>query len=187
MKGRKWAVYAVAASLWLLAGGCDGVSGPERKGEFVLSSQFFGTDSYYQFGYSYEESEFYKYPYAGESLPDIINEGFRVIEGGEVVSIPGFNTPGQVNGFALAGEFSSQEDAREFYIGYKQVEEGALFVTVSDTVKLHQVWLQHTSAGNYVKMLVKAISSLENESGNNYNEVTLEYTYQPDGSTSFPD
>ncbi len=187
MTGWKWMACAASASLWLLTGGCDGVGGPERKGEFVLSSQFFGTDSYYQFGYSFEESEFFKYPYAGEPVPDIINEGFRVIEGGEVVSLPGFNTPAQVNGFALAGEFSKQEDAREFYSGYKEVEEGVLFITVSDIVELHQVWLQQTSSGNYVKMLVKAISSLEDESGNHYNEVTLEYTYQPDGSTSFPE
>lgn len=168
--------------------GCDKQKGPEEKGEIRLSSETFGTTSYHLLGYHFEDSEFYRYPYQGDKLPDIINEGYRVLgDGGRVISLPGFNTPGRMNGFALVGEFASLEIARSFYEGYEQVEDGLQFETVSDTVKLYQVWLQQTSSGNYVKLLVKDILDREGDSGTQFNDVLLDYTYQPDGSTTFPD
>ena len=189
--GKKgWIGSLTAITLLLFLGGCDDLWGPDLTGEIKLSSQLFGSESYYIFGYSFEDSEMYKYSYTGHTgdpVPDIINDGFHVIDGTGQVSLPGFNTPGRVNGFALVGEFGSLDETRSFYEGYGQVEDGLQFETVSDTVELHQVWVQQTSAGNYVKMLVKSISSFEVESGKPYNEVTLEYTYQPDGSTSFQD
>ena len=109
-----------------------------------------------------------------------------MLEGGNVTLLPGFNSPGQMNGFALAGEFGSLEDANDFYKEYNEVEAGLQFETVSDTVELYQVWIQQTDIGNYVKLLVRDIQNFEGETGNLYNEVTLDYTYQPNGSTTFP-
>lgn len=168
--------------------GCKALFGPDRKGEFRLSSEkFLGTDVYYLFGYSYEDSEFYRYPYEKDPTPDIINEGYRVIEGEETIELPGFNTPVSTNGFALVGDFDNPEDAKDFYNGYHKVEEGLQYVIVSDIVEANQVWIQKTPAGNYVKLLVKEANSLEGESGNKYSEVLLKYTYQPNGSDEFPD
>jgi hypothetical protein len=178
--------FCMLVLMALMAAGCDGLFGPGKSGEIQLSSQKFGNESYYLFGYGYEQGEYYRFPYKGEPIPDIINEEYRVIEGGEVTSLPGFNTPAQVNGFALAGQFATLDEARSFYKDYRQVEEGLQFETVSDTVELYQVWIQKTSAGNYVKLLIKDIALNEGESGNIYNEVTMDYTYQPDGSTEFP-
>jgi hypothetical protein len=189
MKKKGWWSRGSCAAviLLLLSGGCDKLVGPDLTGEFKLSSQLFGSESYYLFGYSYEASEFYKYPHAGEAVPDIINEGFLVIEGTDLISRPGFNTPGRVNGFALVGEFSDLATARNYYEGYDEVDAGLQFETVSDTVELYQVWVQQTAAGNYVKLLVKDIKYYEAETGRAYNEVNLEYSYQPDGSTTFPE
>ena len=189
MRKRGWWISGICAAvtLMLLSGGCDKLAGPDLTGEFILSSQLFGSESYYLFGYSYETSEFYKYPHAGEAIPDIINEGFLVIEGSDLVSRPGFNTPARVNGFALVGHFTSLEAAKNYYKGYTDVDAGLQFETVSDTVELYQVWVQQTSAGNFVKLLVKDIKNYEVETGRAYNEVTLEYSYQPDGSTTFPE
>lgn len=179
--------YVAVAAVFMLSGGCEAIFGPDRTGEIQLSSQFFGSESYYLFGYSYETGEFYRYPYQGEPIPDIINEAFRVIVGGEVGLLPGFNTPGKVNGFALVGEFETLESGRTFYEEYDEVESDLQFEVVSDTVELYQVWVQKTSIGNYVKLFVKGIENLQGESGNLYNELSLEYTYQPDGSTVFND
>ena len=179
--------YFVLTGMILLMGtACDRWFGPDKEGNINLSSETFG-DSYYLFGYSYEKGEFYKFPYQGERIPDIINEGFRALVGGKVVSLPGFNTPGQVNGFALLGEFGNLDEARTFYKGYDKVEDGLQFETISETVNLYQVWVQKTEEGNYVKLLVKDILNLEGENGVPYNEVELEYTYQADGSSGFPD
>ena len=174
--------------LIVTSAGCKLFRGPDRTGEFRLSSEKTLTEStYYLYGYSYEDGEFYRYPYEKDPLPDIINEGFRIIGEGGQYELPGFNTPGQKNGFALVGEFESLSEARSFYNGYKKVESGLQFETVSDTVELYQVWVQRTSAGNYVKLLVKEVESLEGDQGNKYSEVLLDYTYQPNGSTDFPD
>jgi hypothetical protein len=179
--------YVLLLALILTSAGCKMLFGPDKTGEFRLSSEKSGTEVYYLFGYSYEDSEFYRFPYEKDPYPDIINEGHRVLDGDETIELPGFNTPGQVNGFALVGEFENLDDARDFYNGYSTVEEGLQYSVVSDIVEAYQVWVQQTSAGNYVKLLVKEVASLEGEAGNKYSEVLLDYTYQPNGSRDFPD
>ena len=179
--------YVLLLALILTSAGCKMLFGPDKTGEFRLSSEKSGTEVYYLFGYSYEDSEFYRFPYEKDPYPDIINEGHRVLDGDETIELPGFNTPGQVNGFALVGEFENLDDARDFYNGYFTVEEGLQYSVVSDIVEAYQVWVQQTSAGNYVKLLVKEVASLEGDVGNKYSEVLLDYTYQPNGSRDFPD
>lgn len=178
--------FGVVLGIVLVMCGCKGFRGPDKTGEILLSSETFSED-YYLYGYSYEAGEFYRFQYQGDPLPDIINEGYRALIGGSLSTLPGFNTPGLINGFALLGEFESLQKAREFYNGYEEVEDGLQFETVSDTVELFQVWAQQTSIGNYVKLLVKDIQNHEGETGAINSEVSLDYTYQPNGSTSFPD
>jgi len=180
-------IGVLGALVLLLTFGCEKNTGPDKNGEIILSSQLFGTESYYLFGYNFEESDMFKYNYLspGEIIPDIINEGFPVIGGEEELSLPGFNTPAGGEGFALLGEFSSMSEAESFYRDYKQVEEGLRFEVLSDTVRLYQVWIQQTAAGNYAKMLIREINLGEGGSGSPYSEVTLEFNYSNDGSGKF--
>jgi hypothetical protein len=179
--------YVVLIALIVATAGCEALTGPKRTGEIQLSSKLFGTDSYYLLGYSYENSEYYKFPYQGEPIPDIINEGYRTYEGSKQVVLPGFNTPGLMNGFALVGEFESLENARTFYKDYTTVGNDLQFEMKSDTVELFQVWIQMTGLGNYVKLLVKDIENIQGEPGTTYKEINMEYTYQPNGTSTFPD
>jgi hypothetical protein len=174
-------------ALVLTNAGCKMLFGPDKKGEIRLSSEKSGTEVYYLFGYSYEDSDFYRFPYEKDPLPDIINEGTRVLQGETTIELPSFNTPGNTNGFALVGEFSNLEDAREFYRDYSRVEDGLQFAVETGIVEANQVWIQMTSVGNYVKLLLKEVESLEGEGGDKYSEVLLDYTYQPNGSRDFPD
>jgi hypothetical protein len=100
--------------------------------------------------------------------------------------VPGFNTPAQSNGFALAGDFNSAEEARTFFDNLVTLDSTYLFNTLSDPVSVHQVWVQKTSSGRFVKLLVKEINSFIPENEKAYNEVVVEYFYQPDGSATFP-
>ncbi len=181
MKGR----VVLLAVLILASAGCKMFRGPDRKGEYRLSSEKFLVESYYLFGYSYEDSEFYRYPFEKDPVPDIINEGYRVLQGDETIELPGFTTPGLMNGFALIGEFDNLGDAEDFYKDYKTVDDGLQFVVESEIVEAYEVWIQKTSKGNYVKLLVKEVASLEGEEGNKYSEALIEYTYQPNGSRDF--
>lgn len=184
MKIRGWIGIAAVLALTIMYG-CEGDSGPELEGEITLSSQLHGTESFYLYGYDFENSEMYRYPSQGDPLPDIINEGYPVIDGTVEMSLPGFNTPGRVNGFALLGEFSSLNEAEEYYGNYQSVEDGLQYDIVSDTVKLYQVWIQKTLAGSYTKMLIREIYHGEGGTGVPYNEVLLEYHYTNDGSAEF--
>ncbi len=184
MKMRIW-IGTIAVAFLLLQVGCDENKDSDPGGIILLSSQLHGTDSYYLYGFSFENGEMYKYPHQGDALPDIINEGYLVIDGNDQISLPGFNTPGQVNGFALVGEFPSLDDANAFFRDYTAVEDGLQFETLSDTVKLYQVWVQQTSAGKFVKIVIRDIQYLETETGAPYNDVSLEYIYAADGSTEF--
>jgi len=184
MKIKGWTGIAALAALIFLAG-CEGNPGPDLEGEITLSSRLEGTESYYLYGYAFEDSEMYRYPGPTDPLPDIINEGFPVIDGTEESSKPGFNTPGRVNGFALVGEFSSLGEAEEFYGAYSKVEEGLNYSILSDTVKLFQVWVQQTSAGSYAKLLIKEIFHGEGGAGTPYNDVLLKFRYSNDGSAKF--
>lgn len=179
------ATRMITALLFLWMTACDS-SGPELSGEFTLSSELYGTTSYYLYGYHYGDGAFYKYP-GGGTLPDIINEGYLVNVDSVSTSVPGFHTPGQVNGFALAGSFQSAGEAKAYFDGFTSVDSAYLFDILSDPVELHQVWIQKTSSGNYVKLLVKKITSVDPEFEKAYSEVLLEYSYQPDGSTVFPE
>ena len=182
MKGR----LVLLVALVLTASGCKMLFGPDKKGEIRLSSEKSGTEVYYLFGYHYEDSEFYRFPFEKDPIPDIINEGTRVLQGETTVELASFNTPGQTNGFALVGQFLNLEDAREFYKEYDRVEEGLQFAVETGIVEANQVWVQMTSAGNYVKLLLKEVESLEGEGGEKYSEVLLDYTYQSNGTRDFP-
>ena len=52
-------------------------------------------------------------------------------------------------------------------------------------MELYQVYVQRTKDGNYAKMLVKDVNFDTGESGNKFCEVVMEYTYQPNGSSTF--
>jgi len=184
MKVKGW-IGIIAATCLLCLVGCEKESGPDLSGKITLSSQLHGTGPYYLYGFSFEEGEMYRFPHHSDPKPDIIIEVYPAGVGDEQTILPGFNTPGQVNGFAMVGEFSTWDEAYEFYNNYDKVEDGLYYETASDVVELYQVWVQQTSAGNYVKMVVRDILQLESEIGDPYNEVSLEYTYAPDGSTEF--
>lgn len=181
---RPGGMWVFLLAVFLLTG-CEKESESDRTGEFRLSSQRFGTESYYVFGFRFSDSEQYRYPNSGDPLPDIINEAFLVIDGDDLIAVPGFNTPGRTNGFALAGEFGSGEEAAEFFRNYSEVPGDLQFSVVSDTVRENQVWIQKTSAGHHVKMLVTDVRFFETQNVRINSEVTIEYNYQPDGSAVF--
>jgi len=177
----------VLAMLVFVSAGCKLFLGPDRKGEFRLSSEgILGETTYYWIGYSYEDSEYYRFPYEKDPLPDLINLGFRVIGGSGQSTLPGFNTPGSTNGFALVGEFQDLQEAEGFFNSYNEAANDLQFEVDSDTVELFQVWVQKTSLGNYAKLLVRDIESFDGEGDSKYNEVVCEYRYQPNGSREFP-
>lgn len=174
------------ACFMFIVSGCNNNNEPVNEGKIELSSELFGVDAYYTYGYNFEKSEYLKYSFLspGSTMPDIINLPFKKPDG--TIAAPGFNSPYRVNGFHLLAEFSSLTEAQEFYDSYKEADQMANFVVDSDTVKLYQVWLQKTKVDNYVKLLVKDINFFEEGLGADYVVVSMDYFYLSDGSATFP-
>ena len=99
---------------------------------------------------------------------------------------PGFNAPSGLYGFHLLGEFSSLNDAREFYNDYTEADPQINFKVDSDTIRRNQVWLQKTQLDYYAKMLITDIGYYFDGLGDDYIVVSIVFTYQNDGSTIFP-
>jgi len=171
---------------FILISGCNNNSENKLTGEIKLSSQLLGIDSYYLFGYNFQKSEYIKYsfPFSGGIIPDIINIPFKNIDG--TISAPGFNAPSGKNGFNLLGDFTTLEDAREFFKNYREAEINLPFSVDSDTVKLYQVWLQKTQLDHYAKMLITNINFNNGGLTEDYVVVTIEFAYRNDGSPVFP-
>lgn len=163
------------------AGACT-KEGKTNSGEIILSSEFNFTSATLS-GYNFEEQAFFTYP-AGEHIsPDIIVDQFRLLDG----SIkPGFSSPDNLNGFALAGNFSELEESQSFYNSLRTVDGFGNFSASTDTVELYQVWVLKTSQDSYAKLLVSDIWETEDSYGMHI-EVKIYYDYRPDGSTEFPE
>lgn len=169
--------------IFFLNMGCERFQGT-KEGQIVLSSQF-DLETATLTGYHFESSSFLEFSYAeteGE-IPDIVLEPYRLLDG----SIkPGFSSPSNNYGFALAGSYENRETSEDFFNNVlKEVDTTLSFTASSDTVRLYQIWILKTSSGNYAKLHVLDIELVDNEFGR-YNNVTLDYVHQPDGSPNFP-
>lgn len=179
-------IIIAIASLSMIMAGCKNNGEPVNEGKIELSSQLFGVDAYYTYGFNFEESDYvrYSFPFSGNIMPDIINLPFKKPDGS--IAAPGFNAPYGKNGFYLLADFQSLAEAIEYYDGYKEINQQADFVENSDTVRLYQVWLQKTQLDNYVKLLVKDISFFNEGLGADYVVVSMDYFYLNDGTSIFP-
>jgi len=155
----------------------------EFRGQVVISSAFNFEDASV-FGYNFELGKQTRYPSIGEPLPDIIVDQFRLLDG---TVKPGFTSPANTNGFALAGEFDALKTSKEFYENALDTfDVNADFSPSSDTVREFQVWVLKTTLNKYVKLHVRQIWTEEDVTGQ-YIEVMIDYYYQPDGSATFPE
>lgn len=150
-------------------------------GQLTLSSKF-DFDKGIVSGFHFASQRYVNYPSGGDTKADIVVDQFRLLNG---TIKPGFSSPDNNNGFALADQFSSLEESSEFYEDYTQVDTTLNFLPSSDTVRLFQVWILKTSADNYVKLHVRNIQYFEDMSGT-YVDVLMDYYYQDDGSSLFP-
>jgi hypothetical protein len=155
----------------------------QYRGQVVISSAFnFDESSVY--GFNFELGERTRYPSVGEPLPDVIVDRFRLLDGSVK---PGFTSPANTNGFALAGEFNDLQASLDFFRNKLDTFDiNADFSPSSDTVREFQVWVLKTTLNKYAKLHVQQIWTVEDVTGK-YVEVMVDYYYQPDGSATFPE
>jgi hypothetical protein len=160
---------------------CNGFQGAD-EGQIILSSQF-DFEMATLTGYHFESASFVSFPSVEGEIPDIVVDQFRLLDG----SIkPGFSSPDNMNGFALVASYEEKAASDDFFRNeLKEVDSSLAYAASSDTVRLFQVWVLKTSLGNFAKLHVLAIDEIDTEFGK-YNNVTIDFVYQPDGSPVFP-
>ncbi len=167
--------------LLVLLASCDPPGNDENRGQVVLSSAFdFNNSTIY--GYNFELKTFTQFPSSLDQVPDIIVDKYTRVNGD---ILPGFDTPGNNNGFALVSESGSLAESVEFFDAYREFDTGLALSPTTDTVWAYQVWVLKTSQDKFVKLNIRDIRILHNVAGD-YTEVSLDYYYQDDGTPVFP-
>ena len=151
----------------------------------TLSSETFGLQPYYSMGYSFENHDFFQ-QLGSSSLIDIyLTELLK--PNGELTGVQfSTNTLSESSfGFYLNAEFDNLTDAKVYYDNYTQVDfPDHDIVTLTDNVKLFQVYTFRTWKSNYVKFLVKDIRVVYDGSFADFMEVDIEYFIQRDGTNN---
>lgn len=171
--------YMPVMILLLLLTGCPSGPEPSHSGEITLSSELFGTVSWYVQGYRFETEEYLNYPGTGD-VPDLLLENLRRPDGQIVAT--GFSSPGNLHAFLLKGTYASPSEAGSAYDALLSADTLSAYSDISDTLRENQLWLFRTSEGRYAKILVEDITSAIGLSGSPHYEVLIRYRYQPDDS-----
>jgi hypothetical protein len=156
---------------------------PSAANSITLSSETFGTQVYFVYGYSFEKQSFYQRISSGSDVDIYLNE---------LVKLNGEPTGAQFTtntisestyGFYLNAGFNDLTSAEEYYKNYTQADFPE-YVTLSDTIKEFQVYTFRTWKSNYVKFLVKELRMNYKGDIPDFIEVDIEYFIQRDGSVN---
>jgi len=170
------------SALLLMSGmmvSCNKQPGEIYAGEFTIDNLLYGYGPYYAVGYSFETGRKVK---TNESPPpDITIHASTDAQGN--VSGAYLDTPNLVPSYALAGDFNTGTEAKEFFDNL--LETGTYTWTLfADNISEHQVYVFKTREDNYVKFRIISLQLNDADEGP-YAEVTIGWRIQPDGSNVF--
>jgi hypothetical protein len=150
----------------------------KTTGDIIVSSKILGGDTnYYVEGFSFEKGATMKYSLTSGTKPDIVLENNLEENSANIVS------PSNNEAFFLADEFESLEAAQTYYDNLKDFSN-ATFIAKATNIKAFQVYIFQTLTGKYAKFLIKDLKVFTEPSA--YVEISIEWNFQPDGSTTFP-
>lgn len=158
---------------------CEKDDGKTNAGEFTIDNALYGFGPYYAIGYSFELGRELK---TNDTPPPDITVHARTDAQGNV-SGAYLDTPNLTESYALAGDFDTEAEAKDFFDDLLQVGTYT-WMLFADDISEYQVYIFKTREDNYVKFWIKNLV-LENRADEAYAEVTIEWRIQPDGSTTF--
>lgn len=150
------------------------------RGQFTIDNALYVYGQYYYaIGFSFEEAD--EMRTIDTPGPDITVHAYSDVQG--AVSGAYLDTPNLVASFALAGDFPSAAEAKDFYDDLLTAGGYNLTLTADD-ISENQVYVFRTRMDNYVKFWIKDLLLDYTDEGP-YAEVTIEWQIQPDGSSTF--
>lgn len=179
-------IFLLTLSLFFLASCTSKNESPVVNEDTVtLSTEFFGTNVYYVYGYSFEQGKEVTVSIpASTQEADIVPSRIQQPDGsviGAQFSVMG-NNP---YGFVLKGSFTTLDEATAYYNSLTTVEDTA-WINPTPMLAPFQVYVLKTYKENYVKFLVNSVNIVDTGTPtDNYVEVEIKYQIQRDGSNVF--
>lgn len=170
--------------VFIIAGSCNEDDNDVKyQGEIVLSSEKVQNgDIYIVYGFSFEKGVDVPFTLTGGSPPDIIVSNLTDILNNITGAV--LNSPDNIEAFFLNHTGTSYTEAKDWYDSYQEVT-ATNFKAISDPIELYQVWTVQTTAGKFAKILIKKIEIITNSPVQDYIDITVDYEYQQDGSSTF--
>jgi hypothetical protein len=161
----------------------DNPSSPVNEDQITISTQFYGTNVYYVYGYSFElgkQVSSMDTRQVADVIPTRVQKPDGTVLGAQLTA--GGNNP---YGFSKVGEFSTLAEASGFYDAYNSVEVSS-WQSLSDTLAPFQVYAFKTYNENYVKLMITSVDIVgASNPTENFVEIGLKYMIQRDGTSMF--
>jgi hypothetical protein len=166
--------------LTLITFSCKKETSIPTSGTTTISTELFGTDVYYTYGFSFAKAAKVKFPGQSADFAAV------AIFGGENNALTGalFNIPDYSNGFNKTAEFDNLADAEAYFNAYKNVT-ATQFILETGALQPGEVYTFKTRSDTYAKLLILAVSLDTSEVNNHFAEIEFRWQYQPDGTTTF--
>lgn len=176
---RRLVIVAVSS---LLLAGCGNKNSAPLKGTVTLDNELFSNGSYYYaMGLSFAEG--------GEvpTLPDpdradITVQAGPLTTGGAIEAYLSANTLDPA--FSLTGTYTSAEEATTAFNNLKEAV-ALSYIDLASPLLANQVWVVRTRESKYAKIVIRNVT-LDTSTTPPSASCTLEWVYQPDGTTRFP-
>lgn len=173
--------HITVLALMLMLAGCGGKD-QKTSGTITLSSELYdGGSYYYAMGLSFDEAgEVPTLP--DETRADIILQAGPIVTGGPVVIYLTANT--FTPPFALAGTYNTESEAKSAFKALTSIGNYS-WSNLAVGVAANKIWVVKTRDARYAKIRIIS-TSLDTSGDVPVATCTLEWVWQPDGSTTFP-
>jgi len=176
----KWLFILTLIYLPILLSGCNKNNGTVYTGTVTIDNTIYPAgNNYYAVGFSFELGEKVK-------TTDMPGADLVVLAAPSGMGIDSvyFDTPNLIESFALAGEYATSQEAKDFYNSLTRLGSYNWTLVAGD-ISENQVWIFKTGEGHYVKIrLIEVIGEMQGSVA--YAEAKFQWRIQPDGSATFP-
>lgn len=161
----------------LSVAGCTKTQPTRTSGIDTIDNTNHFSSTYYEFGFLFSGAKLV----TTEATPKPDLTLFVTRTDNPVLTFQHFNL---LPSYSKAGNFPDQESAQAAFDNLKTFNV-TKWVDMADSVSVNQVWIYRSGNSTYAK--IRIISTInEVRQSVNYGEVTFQWVYQPDGTTTFP-
>jgi hypothetical protein len=167
--------------LTILAVSCGRDESVPLHGTITIDSRLYGAGPYYAIGFTFISAM--RTPTNRTPMPDILVLAETNVTG-DVTGVF-LSTSAFLPSFQLHGEYPDAASATSAFSDLTEANPASNWIDLALPVEANEVWVFRTRDEQYAKIRIIEVKG-ELREGIPYAECTFEWTFQPDGSTLFP-